>query len=395
MTARRAIAAILVVVASILAPFAVGALWAQRTITNTDTFVETLAPLGNDPQIQQAVKESLSDALIARIDAVNRLDEILPGGTRVAEAVASGVNAAVESGVNRFVDGEVFGKSWVTIAGTLHAQLLHMLGRGDPGAVALQEGKLVLDTGVALRAVQAELVARGVPMVGSLDLSTVGQQVVLADTPNLQRAADVMAVFLPVATWLWVVVLLMLLAGILLWPNRARGMLWAGTGLLIGGIATVILLDLGKSRLADAAPSPNTADVLTVVVATLTRFLDNSILVMTTLGAVLALAGWLAGGTRSGERVRESVTGPVRRFGAPLADTAIGGAAARRPMLVPTLRGIVIVLTIWWLLAADRLTPGRIAWACAAAVVGLLVIEVVEGAGRHRDELTSGAVVSD
>ncbi|MGB8020264.1 MAG: hypothetical protein WCF04_03460 [Candidatus Nanopelagicales bacterium] len=395
MTARRSIAAILVLIASILAPISVGALWAQRTLTDTETFVETISPLADDPQVQQTVKDSLSDALIERIDAVNRLDKLLPGGTAVAEALASGVNSAVENGVDRFVEAEVFGESWVAMAGALQAQVLRLLGQGDPGAVTLEEGQLVLDTGVALRAVQAELVERGVPLVGSVDLSAAGRDIVLVETPNLQRAADVLEVFLPVATWMWLAVLLLLLAGILLWPHRARGMLWAGIGLLVSGTVTWFALDLGLTRLAESSPSPNLADVLAVVISTLTRFLEDSILVMTTLGAVLALAGWLAGGTRSGARVREAVIGPVRGFGAPLADTAIGGAAARTPLLVPALRGVVIVLAVWWLLAADRLDPARIAWACAAAVAGLLLVEVVEGAGRHRDELVSGAVVAD
>ena len=36
---RRVIAALLIIVASLLAPFAVGALWAERTLTDTDTSV--------------------------------------------------------------------------------------------------------------------------------------------------------------------------------------------------------------------------------------------------------------------------------------------------------------------------------------------------------------------
>ena len=43
--ARRIIAALLIILATILAPFGAGALWAERTITEADTFTETLAPL--------------------------------------------------------------------------------------------------------------------------------------------------------------------------------------------------------------------------------------------------------------------------------------------------------------------------------------------------------------
>ena len=60
MTARRIIAAVLLILASILAPFAVGAHWAQRTLTDTQQFAQTVGPLADDPIVQQAVERAVS-----------------------------------------------------------------------------------------------------------------------------------------------------------------------------------------------------------------------------------------------------------------------------------------------------------------------------------------------
>jgi hypothetical protein len=63
-------------------------------------------------------------------------------------------------------------------------------------------------------------------------------------------------------------------------------------------------------------------------------------------------------------------------------------------MFVPTLRALVIALGVAWLFAAAMLTPARVAWTAAAVAVGLLLVEVAEGAGRGREAVRAGAVVA-
>ena len=108
---RRVVAAVLILVASILAPFAVGALWAERTITDAQAFNETLAPLAEDPIVRQTVSTEVSSAIIDAVDAEARAEEALdrlggvfgnlqPVESGIASAIASGVNTAITSGVD-------------------------------------------------------------------------------------------------------------------------------------------------------------------------------------------------------------------------------------------------------------------------------------------------------
>ena len=124
--ARRIIAALLIVLASVLAPFAVGALWAERTITETDIFVETLAPLVDDPAVQQTVATEVSTAIIDAIDAETRvtqalaqlngpLAEVRPDSA-IAQAIASGINGAIETGVTNYTQSDRFGDGWMAIS---------------------------------------------------------------------------------------------------------------------------------------------------------------------------------------------------------------------------------------------------------------------------------------
>ncbi len=400
--ARRIIAALLIVVASLLAPFALGALWAERTITETDTFVETLAPLQDDPAVQQTVAAEVSTALIDAIDAKTRVSQALAQlngplaevrpDSAIAEAISSGINGAIESGVTSYTQSDRFGDGWTAISTLLQEQFVTLINRDTTNAaVTLQEGQIVLDTKIAVEKVQAQLVERGVPFADALEVP--GREVVLADTPNLQVAADALRVFLPVANWLWVVVLLIFVAGILLWRPRSRGVLWTGLGLVIGGGLMFAGLSLGQNQLVAAAPTDYTS-VLESVSTTLLRFLVNALLVMVSVGIALMLAGWLAGATKSGRKVRLALAGAAHRWGSPLADGPIGRFTSEHQMLVPTLRGIVLVIAVGYLVLLDRLSPTIIFWTAVATAVALLLVEIIEGAGRGYEQPRAGALVA-
>ena len=74
------------------------------------------------------------------------------------------------------------------------------------------------------------------------------------------------------------------------------------------------------------------------VSTTMLRFLVNALLVMICLGIALAIAGWLAGATPSGRKVRDAIAGAAHRWGSPLADGPVGRFTSEHPMFVPTLR---------------------------------------------------------
>lgn len=405
--ARRIIAALLIIVASLLAPFAVGSIWAERTLTETQAFNETLAPLVDDPLVQQTVSTEVTEAIVGAVDAEARAEQVLgnlsgpladldPEGSAdsvIAAAIASGVNNAIASGVDSYVQSDQFGQGWEAVTSLLHEQFVKLLERDTTdAALTLQDGQIVLDTGTAVDQIQAQLADRGVPFAGKLDVP--GRDVVLADAPNLQLVSDALSIFIPVATWLWVVVLLMFVGGVLLWRPKSRGVLWAGLGLTLGGGLLYAGVNLGEAQVIDAAPTGYSALVESVSTVLL-RFLMNGVLVMICLGLVMMLAGWLGGGTKSGRRVRDWFAALAHRWGSPLADGPIGRYTSDHPMFVPTLRGIVLALALGFLLLADRLSPSIIFWTAVVTAAALLVVEIIEGAGRGYEQPRAGALMAE
>ncbi len=395
MRMRRAVAAVLVIVASLLAPVAVGSVWAARTLTNSDEFVETVAPLADSPQVQDAVGAAATTAILERLDTADRLREVFPNAPRLTDAVAVSLDSAISNAIDSYVHSERFGEAWLRITEAMQRSFVALLNHESQGVVTLQEGQLILDTRVALELIQAELVERGIPFVASIDLTNAGQQIVLASTPNLQIVADALDIFLPIADWLWLVVVAMFVAAILLWPRRSRGLAWAGLGLAVASVLTWTGLDLGQAHLVNAAETPERGILLAEVFEVVLRFLINALLVCVAVGVAMLVAGLLGGASASGVRVRLAVTRVAHRVGSPLAPGTVGRVTARTPLLVPVLRGLVLVGAALWLVSAHRLTPSLIMWAAFWTVVGLLVVEVIEGAGRGHDRASAGALAAD
>jgi cytochrome c oxidase assembly factor CtaG len=62
------VASLLIVVACLLAPLGVAAVWARNQVTNTDRYVATVAPPAKDPAIRQAVTDVITAQVFTYID---------------------------------------------------------------------------------------------------------------------------------------------------------------------------------------------------------------------------------------------------------------------------------------------------------------------------------------
>jgi hypothetical protein len=169
--------------------------------------------------------------------------------------------------------------------------------------------------------------------------------------------------------------------------------MWTGIGLALGGILMFAGLRLGQAQLVAAAPG-DFSEVIEAVSTTMLRFLVNAVVVIACLGIALAIAGWLAGATPSGRKVRDAIAGAAHRWGSPLADGPVGRFTSDHPMFVPTLRAVVIALAAAYLILVDRRSPAMVFWTFGIMALALLAIEIIEGAGRGYEQPRAGALVA-
>ncbi|MEI6230453.1 MAG: hypothetical protein WCP81_06940, partial [Actinomycetes bacterium] len=129
----RGIAAwVIFTIAAILLPIALTAFWAQRTLTDTERYVATVAPLSQDPTIQEAVGTLVTDQAVAKLDVENKLDAILPPAlAQLGPILAGGVATLVTRGVNAFLTSPDFHQLWVLINTSIQKSTIAALS-GNP-----------------------------------------------------------------------------------------------------------------------------------------------------------------------------------------------------------------------------------------------------------------------
>ena len=128
---RAVVAATLITLSCVLAPLSVTAVWANRQVSDTDRYVETVAPLAHDPAIQSAIAARVTQEVLARVDVnaitAQTLDAIsklnLP--PRAAAGLAA-LQVPIVNGVQNFIASEV-------VEGGGQPPVRHRLGAGQPG----------------------------------------------------------------------------------------------------------------------------------------------------------------------------------------------------------------------------------------------------------------------
>jgi len=86
---RTIVAAVCIVVACLLAPLSVVAVWTRNQVTNTDRYVATVSPLASDPAIQDAVADQITAQVLAYIDIQGLTTQAVEALAVVAEAAVA------------------------------------------------------------------------------------------------------------------------------------------------------------------------------------------------------------------------------------------------------------------------------------------------------------------
>jgi hypothetical protein len=386
-------------------------------LLNTDEYVATVAPLADDPAVQAAIADRLTNEIVARIDVVDLAREFarqagMPTDGAVTGVLAGSVGDITENSARlrsaQFVRSAQFGTLWRNANRKAHGQLRTTLtGSGSPvsgpsgsgssvsgpsGSAAAKGGAgMVVDLGPVLDAVKRDIAAHGFIAVNRVPQVPVPVTLLQADQVGgmqwyirwLDAAAAGLALF----------ALGMFAAGIWIAPRRrVAGLL--GCALVVAVLALPLLWN-GSIRTCYAARIAArglSVPAGLVIYDTATSFLRTAIYAVMT-AALLGIAGlYLAGPGRLARRVREAVLAGgaqfasdrlpapaarrsnLPRFGGPRPSERLQAFAARRP--APIAAGIAAVAG--WLLLRSP-TFGTVGWLALAgsAIVAAVVVMVV------------------
>ncbi|MCY1159642.1 MAG: hypothetical protein MOP51_2667 [Citricoccus sp.] len=386
-------ATILIILGSILAPLSVVATWLDTQVTDTDAYVETVAPLIDDPALQQALSRTITarvfeeldvpgvtqtalESLTSRTDLPPRVEERITG---LAVPMTEGVQTFLQGQVLRVVSSDRFATVWAEANRAVHAQLVATLTGQTREGVEITDGQVALDIAPFVEVVKERLVERGVGVAARIP--EVHTSFVLFELPNLPAAQRAFAALNALGTALPFVALAVLASGILLARGRRRAAIGAGLGVAAGmlllGTAVLMARELYLGSIPpDVLPRETAAAAFDTVV----RFLRTSMRTVFVLALILAAAAYLTGPSVAATALRRGIAsgfdGLRTATGRPggLAGERVGHALAsyRRPLRIG-----VIALGAFIVLIMDRPSPAVIVTVLLLVLLALVIIEVL------------------
>jgi hypothetical protein len=392
---RSIAAAICVVLAALLTTPAGVAFWGQRTLNDGQRYLDTVGPLVDSPQVQEAISTKVIDAIEQQVDIEAILNNAFAGvitdRPRLQQLVgplSGAVDGLIEREVREFVASDAFADVWVRVNTRAQQALVRVLKGETTGAVSAQGDQVVLDVSDVIDQVKARLVARGLTVVQNVPIPETDKQIVLLDAPQLDQARTIYAFANPLARWLIVVVVALYLAAFLLARRRPRMTVIIGVVLAVNALLVAFCLSVGRQLFIDKLAGSVFGPASAVFYDTLLSYLERGWKVLLWLGLILVVAGWFTGPNRPGTAVRSTVSGGLQTVGAALADGPVGGTGRWVAANARWLRVVIGVVGVVVLLWGNDLSPSRLLWSLVLVVVLLAVLQVLIGAGGRSGTAT-------
>lgn len=382
---------VLIVVAVILAPLSVVSVWARGEVTDTQRYVATMAPLAENPAIQDAVATRITDEIFTYIDVSALANEAISTltsnrdlnarQTAALEALAGPLTQGVESytadAVNKVVRSEQFAAAWNEANTRVHERLNAALtGDNTDNAVMIENNQVVLDLGNLITQVKQILISRGFTVAERIP--TTDATIVLFDVPNAATVQTAYNLLNTVGFWLPIIAMVLALVGVFVCHTPRKALTWLGFGLMLSMALAVLLLAVGRTAYLAELPDTVNSQAAMALFDQLTGFLRQSLWAGAAAGLVLFLAGLLLGPNALSTAIRSLPVAAAAAIQRGLDGVGLHMEGARGWVAAQAtgLRIAVSLAGLVFVMLQRYKTPELILWTTAGLLVVLFVIEI-------------------
>jgi hypothetical protein len=389
---RAPVATVLIVVGCLLAPLSVFAVWTANQVSNTDRYVENVAPLIHDPSVQRAITDDITRQITTRLNVKGLTEQAASaltqrGLTRVGSLlnnfsgqIASATYGFIHTQVAKIVASPRVANLWVQVNRAVHAQLVKALSGQSNGAVTISNDQVVLNLGPFIDIVKRDLVNRGLTVVSRLP--NINPTLALFSAKYLVKAQQGYRILNDLKWALPILVVVLLGLGVYIARSHRRALIGAGLGLA----ASMVVLGLGLTifrgvYLNSVPPRVLPADAAAVLYDTLVRFIRDGLRIILVVGLIIAIAAFFSGPSVTAVRTRGAFKSGfdwLRRSGehAGVSTGPVGQwtYTHRRALRITAIIIASLVFVFW----------GLSSWVTALviAIVLLIVIGIIELIGR-------------
>jgi hypothetical protein len=312
----------LIAVAAVLGVIAVFAVWANRQLLDTGYWKTTNQKLIASPPIKEQLSVFLTDQLYANVDVGEELKKELPSELKpLASPAAGALRDVVQRAILFLLERPQVQELWGKANEVTHAQFVRLIenkGRfvkTGGGAVVLDLRPMLTEAADKV-GVPTSVVQRIPENVAQVKIVTSSQLKTMQNAVNLLR---VLAVALPL-----LVFALLALAVYLARGRRQHELITVGAALIAVGLFVVVARGLIGNKVVDSlakteAVRPAAQAAWSIGTSVLADVAWSTVFI----GAVIILAGLLAGPTRAATGIRHRLA-PYLRDRADLTFGAVG-----------------------------------------------------------------------
>jgi hypothetical protein len=396
---RTVPAVVLIVVACLLAPLSVVAVWTHDFVVDTDRYVATVGPLADDPAVQGAVTDRVTTLVAQQLDLparVAQVAEALPGGTLGAHGatalnalsgpIVSGITGFIHSAVAKVVASSAFATVWTGANRTVHSSVVKALTGQGGGTVQLSGNDVTIDLAPVIAQVRTQLVDSGFGLAASIP--TVHTSFTVASSGTVPKVRTGFRLLEIAGNWLPIATVVVAAAGVLLAVRRRTALIGAGIGIAAGMLVLGIGLAVGRTIAIGKLPADVSEPAAVAVIDAVLHFLRQTLRTVAVLGVVVAFGAYVDGPTRSAVWIRGACVsgiGEVRRLASRAGlDPGPAGRWVHRHRAWPawTVLGVAALVFALW----DHPTVAVVVWTAVIVLLALGVIEFLDpGEPAHPD----------
>ncbi|MEU6947738.1 hypothetical protein ABZ957_21250 [Streptomyces sp. NPDC046316] len=308
---RSFFAALLIVLGCVLAPLGIVAAWTADEVGDTDRYVETVAPLASDPDVQAAVANRVTGAVMEHIDLKDLLEGVAPEQRPLLEKALGRLGDSLEGAVRSFVhekaeevvSSDAFETVWTDANRAIHTSVVRALTGSGEGAVQIKNDTVTLDLAPVIERVKTRLVDSGLTVAEKIP--EVHTDFTILKSDDIGKVKTGFRLLQLMGLWLPVIAVLLAAGGVLLSVHRRRSLIAAALGFAGAALVLGIGLTVFRTVYLNALPDTVSQAAAGSVYDALIRLLRTTVRMVVTLGVVLAVAAWLSGRGRSATVVRQ------------------------------------------------------------------------------------------
>ncbi|MFC4338023.1 hypothetical protein [Salininema proteolyticum] len=385
---RWALAAVVLLTAAVFAVASVLTVWLKGTVLDTDRYVATVAPLIEEPTVQEGVTQRITEAVMAEVDVEGVVRELADNleeqgapqavGSLV-DPMVSGVESFVEKQVGSVVASDRFADVWETANRAVHRQLVAELQGGGSDLIAVEGDAITVDLGQGVDLVKERLVDAGFGLASNIPDVSIPYTLVSSDQVSTVQAA---LKALNTAAWVFPILAVVLLAfGIWLAPRRRGGAIAAGVMIVFFALLSMAALAAARQAYVNALPEGLGVESAGAAWDVLTRFLWSALQRVAVVAAIAGIAVWLTGRGPAATAIRNGTSRALAATGSGLArlGLSLGPVSGFLARSGRTIAVVIAVLGVAALFLWPRPGVAGLMW---ILVVTLTLLALI-GIGAH------------